>query len=49
MGLAAAGLAGVANAEASTDGFVPCDKLERPGPLRSMSSSRRRGGEAGGI
>jgi gamma-glutamyltranspeptidase / glutathione hydrolase len=31
FGLAAAGLAGVANAKASTDGFVPCDKLERQG------------------
>jgi gamma-glutamyltranspeptidase / glutathione hydrolase len=32
LGLAAAGLAAGAGAKASTDGFVPCDRLERQGP-----------------
>jgi gamma-glutamyltranspeptidase / glutathione hydrolase len=40
LGLAAAGLAGVANAKASTDGFVPCDQLQRQGPKEVVRGKR---------
>jgi gamma-glutamyltranspeptidase / glutathione hydrolase len=40
LGLAAAGLAGTANAKASTDGFVPCNQLARQGPKEVVRGKR---------